>query len=82
MYRFKTREEALVAANAEGEELMKNDNYVEFEGMNCNDYLDDFSIECEGWDGASRRCDCGHRRVSWELLGSDASGWDYFACAY
>jgi hypothetical protein len=25
--------------------------------MNCDD--------CDGWDGVSRRCSCGNRRVYW-----------------
>ncbi len=34
------------------------DGLIEFDGMNCDD--------CPGWDGESRRCECGTRRVSWE----------------
>lgn len=34
--------------------------YVSFEG-------DEFCEDCKGWDGVSRRCDCGNRRVEWEL---------------
>lgn len=41
--------------------------FVDFEGMNCNDYLDDDDVECCGWDGESRRCECGNRRVNWEI---------------
>lgn len=33
--------------------------YVEFDG-------DDFCEGCEGWDGESRRCYCGNRRIYWE----------------
>jgi hypothetical protein len=29
---------------------------------------DDFCDDCNGWDGSSRRCDCGNRRVCWECL--------------
>lgn len=35
---------------------------IEFNGQNCD--------ECEGWDGESRRCSCGNRRVSWESDGT------------
>jgi len=28
---------------------------------------DDKCDECDGWDGVSRRCECGNRRVDWEL---------------
>lgn len=30
-----------------------------FSGQNCDD--------CAGWDGLSRRCNCGNRRVSWTI---------------
>lgn len=30
---------------------------LSFNGQNCDD--------CSGWDGTSRRCNCGNRRVSW-----------------
>lgn len=36
--------------------------YVDFYGMNCDETEDNF---CLGWDGKSRRCDCGNRRVYW-----------------
>lgn len=32
--------------------------YHGFSGQNCDG-------PCEGWDGESRRCECGNRRVSW-----------------
>lgn len=31
---------------------------IEFSGQNCEG-------PCSGWDGESRRCECGNRRVSW-----------------
>jgi len=35
----------------------------EFDGdENCGEYG-----ECGGWDGESRRCNCGNRRVYWEM---------------
>lgn len=47
------------------EKLLKHgDGPYEFEGHNCNDYGD---ADCSGWDGQSRRCNCGNRRVSWNL---------------
>jgi len=39
-----------------------DDPFFEFEGWNCHDWDDG----CSGWDGFSRRCECGNRRVSWE----------------
>jgi hypothetical protein len=73
---FKTAEEATKAA-----EESVGDSYVEFEGMNCNDYLDDDAVECEGWDGVSYRCDCGNRRVYWATYGDDSTGYTAFAVA-
>ena len=43
--------------------------YLPFNGMNCDD--------CEGWDGESRRCQCGNRRVSWEWGGTFESPYVY-----
>ena len=34
--------------------------FIGFEGMNCDD-------PCAGWDGKSHRCECGNRRVYWEI---------------
>lgn len=37
-----------------------DDEYFEFDGNdNCED--------CLGWDGVSRRCHCGNRRVCWTM---------------
>jgi len=36
---------------------------IQFDGMNCHD----FDNGCDGWDGESRRCNCGNRRVYWEI---------------
>lgn len=54
------------------EKLNSGVNFFDFSGHNCNewgyghpDYSDD-EDECPGWDGYSRRCDCGNRRVDWE----------------
>ena len=44
------------------------DNFlIPFDGQNCNDYLEDDEPECGGWDGESRRCSCGNRRVYWDI---------------
>lgn len=73
---FNTAEEAIAAAiTAIG------DDYTEFEGMNCNDYGDELD-ECAGWDGTSRRCDCGNRRVSWETYKDEKTGYHAFGVAY
>jgi hypothetical protein len=74
---YKTRQEAIDAAVANAE-----DDYIEFDGMNCNDYLDDGDEECGGWDGESRRCDCGNRRVYWETQQQHDGTWMAWAVAY
>ena len=39
---------------------VKPDTFISFCGQDgCSD-------ECEGWDGESRRCQCGNRRVYWD----------------
>jgi hypothetical protein len=52
------------------EELISKEDlgiYREFDGQNCNDYLEDDQEPCQGWDGIERRCQCGNRRVNWVL---------------
>jgi hypothetical protein len=45
------------------DEMMKDRDWIKFSGdENCNN-------RCRGWDGRSRRCDCGNRRLSWEYNG-------------
>lgn len=39
------------------EERIENGVLFDFEGQNCDD--------CQGWDGISRRCECGNNRVCW-----------------
>jgi len=34
-------------------------DYIDFSGQNCED-------ECDGWNPADRRCQCGNRRVCWD----------------
>lgn len=58
---YPTEEEALDAA----QKYVAENGSIEFDGMNCNDYKDEEDGECYGWDGESRRCSCGNRRVSW-----------------
>ena len=72
---FKTPEEALEAA-------IKSGWVEEFEGMNCDDYSDEMGSTCGGWDGESRRCECGNRRVNWEVWGNDKDGYVAHAVAF
>ena len=43
-------------------EAQQSDELYSFNGQNCDD--------CSGWDGISRRCDCGNRRVGWDHHGN------------
>ncbi len=69
---YKTEAEAEAAAIAH----VNCNGPIEFDGMNCNDYLDDNQPECGGWDGVSRRCDCDNRRVYW-CISKNADGLYY-----
>jgi hypothetical protein len=72
---FDTPEEAVKAA----EDYAQENGDVEFDGMNCNEWLEEDQIECSGWDGFDRRCTCGNRRVYWEVQKN--SDGKYFANA-
>ena len=54
-------------------EQRSNGGFISFDGDNCED--------CVGWDMESRRCECGNRRVDWEVDGSDGEYY-IFAVAY
>jgi hypothetical protein len=56
-----TKDEAIKQA------LQTGGGLVPFEGQNCHEVGD----TCDGWDGISRRCECGNRRVSWEVYRDD-----------
>jgi hypothetical protein len=60
---YPTIDEAITAA----EKYATENGPIEFDGMNCNHYKDDDEVECDGWDGFDRRCNCGNRRVSWDV---------------
>lgn len=57
-----------VACDEEIKRLSEGVDYHDFEGNNCSDCGSDWNDgkQCLGWDGVSRRCECGNRRVSWE----------------
>lgn len=42
------------------EKMPPDGGFIDFYGKNCED-------PCQGWDGMSRRCECGNRRVSWTV---------------
>lgn len=68
---MKTDEE-LIASAMPGE-----GDFIEFDGMNCDDYADQDDPPCAGWDGKSKRCECGNRRVSWIVEDGVARGEAY-----
>lgn len=72
----KTAEEAIQAAKENAKLL----GYVNFDGQNCDDWSDESF--CAGWDGESRRCDCGNRRVYWETVKLDDGTFEAYAVAY
>ena len=47
---------------------LEEDEFIDFNGFNCHEWShrnDDEEL-CSGWDGRSKRCECGNRRVDWE----------------
>lgn len=46
--------------------LVREKAFTSFDGQNCDG-------PCAGWDGFSNRCECGNRRVGWEM--SDYASW-------
>lgn len=57
-----------IAAEERILELRRTEPWHDFNGHNCDDF--DEGRACKGWDGESRRCQCGNRRVSWEIEGT------------
>ena len=55
----KTEDDAIYKAKVDA----ANCGLIDFDGQNCDD--------CGGWDGESRRCDCGNRRVYWATTQRD-----------
>lgn len=76
----KTEYEAIALAQ---QQAIEEDTFYDFTGQNCNDYLGKDEEECWGWDGSSRRCDCGNRRVNWSAYETSESGiWHCYGEAY
>lgn len=63
---------------------IKNDpqDFYDFNGNNCEEYRQ----ICDGWNGFSRRCECGNRRVDWkgdiDFLDGDETYYKLYAEAY
>lgn len=53
------------------EKLLTEGPWFDFDGNNCPVEGEDPEWNegkgCQGWNGEDRRCDCGNRRVSWQL---------------
>ncbi len=50
-------------------DLKISNTFIDFNGNNCGDsWISGDYAPCAGWDGESRRCDCGNRRVGWEKV--------------
>jgi hypothetical protein len=75
---YATEQEALSAAM----QYAFENGLIEFDGMNCNDYLEEDDVECGGWDGEERRCECGNRRVSWDIEKTSEGRYYALARAY
>jgi len=73
-----TAEDALAAA----EKYARENGPIEFDGMNCNHYKEEDEVECGGWDGEDRRCECGNRRVSWDIQKNSDGSFAAWARAY
>lgn len=72
--RHATEELAEAFAKKEADE----EGFISFDGWDCAD-LDQ---PCLGWDGESRRCDCGNCRVTWTTYGDDQDGYYTLAETY
>jgi hypothetical protein len=81
MTTYATQEEAAAAAQARSAELDEIWETVEFDGHNCADVWDE-GESCEGWDGVSKRCQCGNRRVDWVFSEYPKGVWSFYAEAY
>ena len=75
---YNTPDQAVTAAMKYAAEEV----FVEFVGMICNDNLDDDDVECCGWDGKSRRCECGNHRVDWNIEKKSEGNFYAIAHAY
>lgn len=58
-----------------------SDEFIDFDGQNCEYTLEEGEA-CLGWDGLSRRCSCGNRRVTWETSQLADGTWYAYASAY
>lgn len=78
MATYDTFEEAEQAADAESVRMDRDNVFIDFDGQNC----EDADMECIGWDGNDRRCNCGNRRVSWNISQDYQGKFYFYAEAY
>ncbi len=77
MTTYNTEDEAIAAAKAE-----LGDGFTDFDDNNCAESAMDDGASCAGWDGESRRCSCGNRRVYWETSRDKDGKFYAYAVAY
>ena len=53
----------------------KDGEFIDFVGNNCDG-------PCSGWDGESRRCECGNRRVGFTTEKEANGNWYAYAEAW
>ena len=69
---YASEELARAAADEKSREMDEDWSTIEFEGHNCDD-------ACSGWNGNSKRCACGNRRVDWALTEHAKDIWPFYA---
>lgn len=63
--------------------LVENeDELVEFDGQNCNEFMEEDDEPCGGWWVGEHRCECGERRVYLGTYGDEKTGYFAFPTAY
>lgn len=75
---YATEQLAETAAINKSEDMHRQGITIDFDGMNC----EDAGGMCDGWDGRSRRCECGNRRVGWSFTEFNDKTWGFYAEAY
>ena len=78
---YASEELARAAADEKSADMEKNWDIVEFGDHNCADAWDE-GENCDGWDGNSKRCQCGNRRVDWAFTEYPKGIWSFYAEAY
>jgi hypothetical protein len=77
---YPSREKAQEAAETKSKHLLNNGDTIDFDGSTCDEFNED--ANCLGWDGNSRRCDCGNNRVCWQYASLSPTEWYFYAERY